>query len=183
MSVGLAFRQKYQDEKYQVKFPCMSPKLVPMEKVQANEYNPNKVASVEYQLLKQSIEADGVTMPIVTFHDVENDRYIVVDGFHRYKILRDEFHCREVPVVTIDKDIRERMASTVRHNRARGKHQVDLMAELVKDLIQKGCNDSEIASRLGMSDDELVRLKQVVGIAKLFAGSEYTRAWGENDEI
>ncbi|MDD5526965.1 MAG: ParB N-terminal domain-containing protein, partial [Candidatus Omnitrophica bacterium] len=90
MSVGLAFRQKYQDEKYQVKFPCMSPKLVPMEKVQANEYNPNKVASVEYQLLKQSIEADGVTMPIVTFHDVENDRYIVVDGFHRYKILRDE---------------------------------------------------------------------------------------------
>ena len=182
MSVGLAFRQRYQSNVGNVTFPCMSPMLVPIEKVQANEYNPNKVASIEYNLLKQSIEADGVTMPIVTFYDAEKDRYIVVDGFHRYKILRDEFNCQEVPVVTIDKDIRERMASTVRHNRARGKHQVDLMGELVKVLTQKGCSDDEIALHLGMSADELVRLKQIVGIAKVFAATEYSKAWGEGDD-
>lgn len=165
-----------------ITFPCMSPKLVPIEKVQANEYNPNKVASVEYDLLRQSIEADGVTMPIVTYYDPSTDRYTVVDGFHRYKILRDEFKCKEVPIVTIDKDMKDRMASTVRHNRARGKHQVDLMAELVKRLIREGCTDEEIAERLGMTDDELVRLKQVVGIAKLFSSPEHSKAWGEDED-
>jgi ParB-like chromosome segregation protein Spo0J len=160
----------------------MFPKLVPIEQVQANEYNPNKVATIEYDLLKQSIEADGVTMPIVTYYDVSIDRYIVVDGFHRYLILRDIFKCAEVPVVTINKSIKDRMASTVRHNRARGKHQVDLMAELIKKLIQEGCADEEIAERLGMTDDELVRLKQVVGIAKLFSASEYSKAWGEDED-
>ena len=179
MSVGLAFRQKYQD----VTFPCMNPKLVPAAKVQANEYNPNKVAVNEMELLKQSIEADGVTMPIVTYYDVAIDRYIVVDGFHRYILLTKHFGCQEVPVVAIDKNIQDRMASTVRHNRARGKHQADLMAELVKAMIQRGCTDDEIAEHLGMTGDELVRLKQVVGIAKLFAIPEYTRAWGESDEI
>jgi ParB-like chromosome segregation protein Spo0J len=163
-------------------FPCMSPKLVPVEKVRANEYNPNKVASTEYDLLRQSIEADGVTMPIVTYYDPSTDKYIVVDGFHRYTILRDIFKCKEVPIVTIDKNIKERMASTVRHNRARGKHQVDLMAELVKRLIREGCADEEIAERLGMTDDELVRLKQVVGIAKLFSAPEYSKAWGEDED-
>jgi len=160
----------------------MSPRLVPIAKVRANEYNPNKVGTIEYDLLRRSIEADGVTMPIVTYHDLQKDEYIVVDGFHRYIILKDIFQCDEVPVVTIDKNIKDRMASTVRHNRARGKHQVDLMAELIKKLIREGCTDGEVAERLGMTDDELVRLKQVVGIAKLFAIPEYTRAWGENED-
>ena len=165
-----------------ISFPCMSPKLIPIDKLQANEYNPNKVATVEYDLLRQSIEADGVTMPIVTYYDPTTDKYIVVDGFHRYTILRDIFKCSEVPIVTIDKNIKDRMASTVRHNRARGKHQVDLMAELVKRLILEGCTDEEIAERLGMTDDELVRLKQVVGIAKLFSVPEYSKAWGEDED-
>lgn len=179
MSVGLAFRQKYQGETATIAFPCMNPLLVPAEKVQANEYNPNKVAVAEMDLLKQSIEADGVTMPIVTYYDAAIDRYIVVDGFHRYILLTKHFGCKEVPVVVIDKNIQDRMASTVRHNRARGKHQVDLMGELVKVMTQKGCSDEEIASHLGMSEDELVRLKQIVGIAKVFAATEYSKAWGE----
>lgn len=165
-----------------ISFPCLSPKLVPTEKVVANEYNPNKVAKVEYELLKQSIAADGVTMPVVTYYDPEKDHYVIVDGFHRYKILRDEFKCPQIPVVVIDKPLKDRMASTVRHNRARGKHQVELMAALIRSLIDLGCTDAEIAERLGMSEDELVRLKQIIGVARLFALREYSRAWGESED-
>lgn len=164
-----------------VSFPCMNPKLVPSSKVVANEYNPNKVAKIEYELLKQSIECDGVTMPIVTYYDAENDRYIIVDGFHRYKILTEEFKCEYLPVVVIDKPLKDRMASTVRHNRARGKHQVELMSALIRKLIDLGCTDSEIAERLGMTKEELIRLKQLIGVAKLFAAREYSRAWGESE--
>jgi ParB-like chromosome segregation protein Spo0J len=158
---------------------------VPAEDVQANDYNPNKVAKQEMLLLRDSIQADGFTQPIVTFP--EEDLRHVVDGAHR-KLVGSEGEIRErlhgyLPVTVIDKSLEERMFSTVRHNRARGKHAVDLMADLVKALIQQGCTDVQIAEHLGMTADELVRLKQVVGIAKLFAIPEYTRAWGEDDKI
>lgn len=152
-------------------------KLVPTSKVQANEYNPNKVAHPEMDLLADSIEADGVTMPLVVYHDQQADTYIVVDGFHRYLLLRDRYGCPEVPVVVIDKPLDQRMASTIRHNRARGRHQVDLLGELVRSLVQRGWADEQIAKHLGMSYEELLRLKQVVGIAKVIKYKDYGRAW------
>lgn len=165
-----------------VEFPCLNVRLVPAEKVVANEYNPNRVATPELDLLELSITADGVTMPIVTFYDAERDEYVIVDGFHRWSVLTQRLGCDEIPIVTIDKDLSERMASTVRHNRARGKHQVDLQAALVRALLELGRTDDEIARELGMSEEELLRLKQIVGAARLLAGSEYSASYGRDDE-
>jgi ParB-like chromosome segregation protein Spo0J len=155
----------------------MEVQLVPTEKVVANEYNPNYVAESEMELLRISIEEDGLTQPIVVFYDEEKDLYIVVDGFHRYVIVRDYFESDVIPVVVIDKPIEERMASTMRHNRARGKHQVDLTAELVKKLLRLGKTDDEIAHKLGMSAEEVLRLKQQVRVANVMANAYYTQSW------
>ena len=160
-----------------VEFPCLNAKLVPADKVKANDYNPNKVARPEMKLLQHSIEEDGVTQPIVTYYDKEKDIYEVVDGFHRYIILKDKLKCKEIPVVTIDKPIEERMASTIRHNRARGKHQVDLQAELVKSLLKKGLSNSQIAKELGMEGEEVLRLRQQAGVAGMLAVDEYGKGW------
>jgi ParB-like chromosome segregation protein Spo0J len=160
-----------------ITFPCLRVRLVPTSQVVANEYNPNRVAKPELDLLADSIEADGVTMPIVVYHDKEADQYIVVDGFHRYLLLRDRYRCPEIPVTVIDKPIDQRMASTIRHNRARGKHQVDLMGELVKALVAQGWREDDIAKHLGMTYEEVLRLKQVVGIAKAIKYKDYGRAW------
>lgn len=165
-----------------VQFPCLDVRLVPAEKLVANEYNPNRVAAPELDLLERSIAADGVTMPIVTFYDPDRDRYVIVDGFHRWTVLTQRLRCPQIPVVTIDKDLSERMASTVRHNRARGKHQVDLQAALVRALIELGRTDEEIACELGMSDEEVLRLRQIVGAAHLLAGAEYSASYGRDDE-
>lgn len=165
-----------------VQFTCMRVKLVPAAKVMANDYNPNAVASTEMELLKRSIEADGLTQPVVVFHDKRADRYVVVDGFHRFTLLKNHFRCEQIPVVEIEKEMHERMASTIRHNRARGKHQVDLMGALVKSLMELGRSDDDIAAALGMSIEELLRLKQIVGAAKLLAGVEYSASYGRDDE-
>jgi len=143
----------------------------------ANEYNPNKVATPEIELLIHSIEEDGLTQPVVVYHDKQLDKYIVIDGFHRYFVLINHFKCDEIPVVVIDKSINNRMASTIRHNRARGRHQVDLMGILIKKLIDQGWSDPEIAKHLGMDGEELLRLRQQVGCAKFLAANEYSQSW------
>lgn len=160
--------------------PALSPRLVRAERVVANEYNPNRVAAPEMDLLEQSITADGVTMAVVTVRN--GDASIVVDGFHRRTVLVERMGRRYVVCTEIDKPLAERMASTVRHNRARGKHQVDLQAALVKAMLDLGLSDGETASRLGMSEEELLRLKQIVGAAKLLAGEEYSASYGRDDE-
>jgi hypothetical protein len=158
--------------------PVLALKLVPAEDVSANDYNPNRVATPEMDLLEQSIRCDGVTMPIVTYRDIGNGKRIVVDGFHRRCVLTDRLHRRYLPVTEIDKPLAERMASTIRHNRARGKHQVDLMAALVKSLMAQGWDDPRIAEHIGMTEEELLRLKQVAGVARLLAADEYSQSWG-----
>lgn len=158
-------------------FPCMQPKLVNIDDVMSNDYNPNKVANPEMKLLEKSIEEDGLTMPIVTYYDEELKKYIIVDGFHRYTIVKNAFKSDKIAVVTIDKDIKDRMASTVRHNRARGVHKVDLQAEMVVDLIKKGWTDEDISDHLGMSFEEVLRLKQQTGIAELFKNRGHSRSW------
>lgn len=162
---------------------------VPIEKIQANTYNPNAVAPPEMKLLYESVKADGYTMPIVCYYDRAQDIYIIVDGFHRYRIMKEhpDIYERErgcLPVSVIDKPIDQRMASTIRHNRARGTHDVDLMSNIVKELHELGRSDAWIASHLGMEKDEILRLKQITGLAALFKDVKFGKAWipVENDE-
>jgi ParB-like chromosome segregation protein Spo0J len=155
---------------------------VPVEKIRANEYNPNKVARPEMELLYQSIKEDGYTMPIVCYYHEEDDMYEIVDGFHRYTIIlrHKDIYDREggcLPVSVIDKPISERMASTIRHNRARGTHNIDLMSNIVAELVEMGKSDHWIAKHLGMDVDEILRLKQITGLAALFTDKEFSRAW------
>ena len=163
-----------------LEFPCMQPKLVSIDKVVANNYNPNKVAKPEMELLYKSILEDGLTMPVVTFYDEKIDKYVIVDGFHRYTIIKDYFKSDVVAISVIDKDIKQRMASTVRHNRARGVHKVDLQADMVVDLLKKGWNDNDISKELGMTLEEVLRLKQQTGIAELFKDRTHSKSWVVN---
>jgi ParB-like chromosome segregation protein Spo0J len=155
---------------------------VPANKVVANEYNPNKVAPPEMRLLHISIQEDGYTQPIVCFYDQSKDEYVVVDGFHRTRVGTEKRDIRErihgyLPIVVIDKPLDERMASTIRHNRARGKHAVSPMSDLVAALYRGGWADDRIAKELGMELDEVLRLKQITGLPEIFADREYSRAW------
>ncbi len=155
---------------------------VPIEKIVPNDYNPNSVAPPELKLLYDSIKQDGYTMPIVCYHDKDNDTYIIVDGFHRYRIMLDhpDIYEREdgkLPVSVIHKSLDHRMASTIRHNRARGNHDVDLMSNIIKELHELGRSDKWIAKHLGMDKDEILRLKQITGLAALFADVEFSNAW------
>ena len=155
---------------------------VPIEKVTANDYNPNSVAPPEMELLETSIWEDGYTQPVVTVYDKERDLYVVVDGFHRYKTLRDSARIRErergmLPVVVLDKEMGDRMASTIRHNRARGSHNIELMSNIVAELVEMGKGDRWICQHIGMSADELLRLKQITGVASLFQNSDFSQSW------
>ncbi len=160
---------------------------VPIEKIVPNTYNPNSVAPPELKLLYDSIKEDGYTMPIVCYHVKENDTYVIVDGFHRYRIMLEypDIYEREggkLPVSVIDKSLDCRMASTIRHNRARGSHDVDLMSNIVAELHELGRSDSWISRHLGMDKDEILRLKQITGLAALFQDVEFGKAWQPLDE-
>jgi ParB-like chromosome segregation protein Spo0J len=162
--------------------PVSSVRWVPADTVEANGYNPNSVMPPEMRLLHQSIKEDGYTQPIVVFWDDERQRHIVVDGFHRNRIGKEYRDIRErthgyLPVVVIKKSLAERMASTVRHNRARGKHAVTGMVDLVVALVNEGLSDEEIGKQLGMDADEVLRLKRDSGIPALFKNRPYSRSW------
>jgi ParB-like chromosome segregation protein Spo0J len=170
------------------KSPVYNVLAVPIEKVKANDYNPNAVAPPEMQLLETSIWEDGYTQPVVTYYDDANDTYIVVDGFHRYLTLKNSQRIRErekglLPVVVIDKELGDRMASTIRHNRARGSHNVELMSNIVSELVEMGKSDRWICKHIGMSVDELLRLKQITGVAALFANREFSDSWDADGEV
>lgn len=160
---------------------------VPVEKVTANDYNPNSVAPPEMALLETSIWEDGYTQPVVVVYDKERDLYVVVDGFHRLQILKtsERIYQREngmLPVVVLQKEIGDRMASTIRHNRARGSHNIELMSTIVSELVEMGKGDRWICQHIGMSADELLRMKQITGVAALFANRSFSDSW-EAEEI
>ena len=170
-------------ENQQKKSPVYNVLAVPVEKVVANEYNPNVVAPPEMKLLELSIWEDGYTMPCVCYYRKEDDLYELVDGYHRYMVMKTSKRIYErenglLPVSVIEKDMSERMASTIRHNRARGAHQVELMSNIVSELTKSGMSDAWIIRKIGMSKDELLRLKQISGLAELFADKEF----GMSDE-
>ncbi|NLZ56309.1 MAG: ParB-like nuclease domain-containing protein [Clostridiaceae bacterium] len=162
-----------------IKFPVLNVRMIPLDKIEANDYNPNVVAPPEMRLLKLSIEEDGYTQPIVVYHDKERDKYIIVDGFHRWRCAKEYFHLDAVPCTVIDKSIDNRIASTIRHNRARGTHQIRGMSDIVLDLVREGWSDEEICKKLGMEFDEVLRLKQISGITAAFAGHEFSKSWEE----
>ncbi|HEM9584482.1 TPA: ParB-like nuclease domain-containing protein [Streptococcus agalactiae] len=161
--------------------PVYNVKPIPIEKIQANSYNPNSVASPEMKLLYQSIKQDGYTMPIVCYYLQDIDKYEIVDGFHRYTTMLEhkDIYDREngcLPVSVIDKPLSDRMASTIRHNRARGSHDIGLMTNIVADLVDSGMSDAWILKNIGMDADELLRLKQISGLASLFSNKEFSNA-------
>lgn len=153
------------------------------EAVRANDYNPNVVAPPEMKLLQRSIDADGYTQPIVTH--TEGDARIVVDGFHRHRVGRENLllqarlHGR-LPVTTIRSergDRQDRIAATIRHNRARGKHGITAMSDIVQELSRRNWSEEKIGEELGMEADEVLRLKQITGLAEMFADREFSEAW------
>lgn len=179
--------ERYREPMSDFESPVYNVRAVPIEKVKANDYNPNAVAPPEMALLETSIWEDGYTQPIVTYYDHVNDLYIVVDGFHRYLTIKNSkrIYDREkghLPVVVIDKELGDRMASTIRHNRARGTHNIELMSTIVAELVEMGKGDRWICQHIGMSLDELLRLKQITGVAALFANRSFSQSW-EADEI
>jgi ParB-like chromosome segregation protein Spo0J len=156
---------------------------VPADSVTANDYNPNTVAPPEMRLLQKSIEADGYTQPIVTY--IEDGQHVVVDGFHRNRVGKESKSVKArvkgyLPVTVINQDRSDRgdrIASTIRHNRARGKHSVEGMSEIVLELSRRNWSDNKIARELGMEPDEVLRLKQITGLAELFADRDFSEAW------
>lgn len=170
-----------------MKSPVYGVIAVPIEKIRANSYNPNAVAPPEMKLLELSILEDGYTMPIVCYYVADEDVYEIVDGYHRYTVMlgNDEIRRREngmLPVSVITKDLSNRMASTIRHNRARGSHSIELMSNIVAELTQAGMSDQWILRHIGMDKDELLRLKQITGLAALFEDKGFGEAWS-NEEI
>lgn len=151
--------------------------------VEANDYNPNSVAPPEMELLKISIQNDGYTQPIVGWKRDFN--YEVVDGFHRNRVGKEskEINTRVhgyLPLVEIKQnstDRNDRIASTIRHNRARGKHKVEAMSDIVIELKRRNWSDEKIARELGMDSDEVLRLTQITGLAEMFADKEFSEAW------
>jgi ParB-like chromosome segregation protein Spo0J len=159
--------------------PVYAVKAVPIEHIQANVYNPNIVAPPEMELLELSIWEDGYTMPCVCYYLPESGKYELVDGFHRYLVMKTSQRIYErekglLPVTVIEKDLSNRMASTIRHNRARGTHNVELMTHIVAELKNSGMSDEWIMKHIGMDKDELLRFKQLSGLAALFANKDFS---------
>ena len=168
--------------------PVDNVRWVPIDMVTPNDYNPNSVAGKEMGLLYHSIKQDGYTQPVVTIWDDALQKYVIVDGFHRYFTCKNnpdilERNQGRLPIVVIAKDINDRMASTVRHNRARGKHSIAGMSNMVFQMLDNGWEDAAICNELGMEPEELIRLKHLTGFSKLFKDVEYKKAWMTRKQI
>jgi ParB-like chromosome segregation protein Spo0J len=158
-------------------------KYVKTNKIEANDYNPNFVSNVNMELLKTSIEKNGFCYPIIVIYDESKETYIIVDGYHRYKILKEFYKSDVVPVIILEsKSISDRMTSTIQFNRARGTHKIDGDANIVITLSKNGMNDEDICKYLGMCQDEVLRLKQSTGLKEAFIDHEFSNSWDELKE-
>ena len=171
-----------------INHPVLNVQLVPVDSVKGNDYNPNKVAPPEMELLKLSIRKDGMTMPTVVSSEKAGDQWEVIDGFHRRttvahtKDIRESLH-GYIPVSKLNKSLEDRITSTVRHNMARGTHQVELSAKLITMLKKHNWTNARIGKELGMDADEVLRLKQITGLAEAFKDKEFSKSWEiKNDE-
>lgn len=161
-----------------VEVPCVNTILVSTQLIVANNYNPNSVPSDKMELLKQSILDNGFCFPVVTIWDDDSEKFIIVDGFHRFTIGGDWLQFDYIPLVFLKHDIKQRMAATMQFNKARGVHQVDLDAELIRALLEQGMNEEEISQHLGIDVETIYRYKQLTGIAEIFKNTEYSISWG-----
>lgn len=162
----------------EIKIPCMETKLVPIELLQANNYNPNNVPRDKMELLKQSIIDNGFCFPVVTIWDEDTQKYVIIDGFHRYTIAGpDWLDMKEIPIVVLEHDLSKRMAATIQFNKARGVHQVDGDAEIVRSLTEQGWEDEDIAKHLGLELEVVLRYKQLTGIVEIFKNVQYSASW------
>lgn len=168
-----------------VSIPCVSTLLVARALVIANTYNPNHVSDDKMTLLQESILDNGFCFPIVTIADPDLRQFVVIDGFHRYLISGpDWLGMAAVPIVVLPHDVTKRMTATWQFNKARGVHQVDMDADLIQALLQQGLDENEVAQKLGVDIDTVARYKQLTGIAELFRGATYSRAWEiEENEV
>lgn len=160
----------------QIKYPVMETKMVKYEDVKANNYNPNSVPEDKMKLLKQSIIDNGFLFPIITIYDHDLEKYVIVDGFHRYTVL-GQLKQKEIPIIVLEHDIQQRMYTTVQMNKAKGVHQVDLDADIIKTLIENGEDEEEISKHLGIDIETIHRYKNLTGIISLFENVEYSKSW------
>lgn len=182
-------REKIHEESPFKNEPVDFVKWVKNDNVVANDYNPNKVAPPEMELLEISIMNDGYTQPIVTWNNPEKEKIEVIDGFHRNRVGKESKVIQQrikgyLPIVDIRKeqsDKNDRIASTIRHNRARGKHQIDAMSEIVIELKNRNWSNQRISKQLGMDEEEVLRLCQISGLEHLFSDNDFSRAWESSD--
>ena len=166
-----------------LKHPALNIQLIKADNIEGNDYNPNKVAPPEMKLLKLSIKKDGVTMPVVIADQSNKSKpFVVVDGFHRTTVIQQDKEINEslagyIPTSKLNKSLEDRITSTVRHNMARGTHQVELSAKLVSMLRKHNWTNARIGIELGMDADEVLRLKQITGLAELFKDKEFSKSW------
>lgn len=161
-----------------VEVPCANTVLVSTSLIVANSYNPNYVPKDKMELLRQSILDNGFCFPVVTIWDDEQERFVIIDGFHRNTIgSQDWLGFDYIPLVTLNHSIAQRMAATVQFNKARGVHQVDLDAEVIRGLIEQGLSEEEISIHLGLDLETIHRYKQLTGIAELFKNAQYSASW------
>lgn len=162
----------------EIPVPCVNVMLVSRELIVANNYNPNSVSDSKMELLKQSILDNGFCFPIVTIWDDEQEAFVIIDGFHRDQMADpDWLDLDYIPLVVLQHDITRRMTATIQFNKARGVHQVDLDADVIRALIEQGQSEDEISQHLGIDLETIHRYKQLTGIADLFKNSEYSKAW------
>lgn len=179
-----AFRQAIHEHSPFREQPVDCVLWIKQDEITANDYNPNNVAPPEKRLLCKSLEMDGFTQPIVVTES-DAQHYEIVDGFHRHEMGSNRAILKRqlkgyLPVTCLRKARQkkgERMAATIRHNRARGRHQIHAMSDIVRELVQLGWDDAKIGQELGMDSDEVLRLKQINGLLELFADRRYSEAW------
>ncbi|WP_343672612.1 ParB/RepB/Spo0J family partition protein [Chitinophaga sp.] len=162
--------------------PVLNVQLIPIDHLEGNDYNPNKVAPPEMKLLELSIRKDGLTMPVVVAKEKADNHWVVVDGFHRTEVCKNIADIGAglngyIPVTRLDKSLENRVASTVRHNMARGTHQIELSAKLVTFLRRKDWSNERIGEELGMDPDEVLRLRQITGLAEAFQDQKFSDSW------
>jgi len=166
-----------------IDIPCLNVKLVNRELLIANNWNPNNVPKDRMELLKQSIIDNGFCFPVVTIWDSEIEKYVIIDGFHRFTICQKQWlDIEQVPIVVLEHDITKRMSATMQFNRARGVHQIDLDAEIVRALTEQGLSIKDISEKLGFDEESIHRYKSLTGIAELFKNAEYSTSWSMVDE-
>jgi ParB-like chromosome segregation protein Spo0J len=167
-----------QGKNHKIAIPCANTLVVKRALVLANTYNPNSVPDDKMELLSQSIIDNGFAFPVVTIYDPDQQAFVIIDGFHRFMIAGyDYLGLSHIPIVVLEHNASKRMVATIQFNKARGVHQVDLDADVIRGLINQGMSEDDISIHLGLDIETIHRYKQLTGIADLFKNAQYSMSW------